>query len=53
MEDIKDNIAGKQKRHPESKDFIVQHTRNAQHFSQAQHFKSHKLFRHLSALPTV
>lgn len=53
MEDIKDNITEKQKRHPESKDFIVQHTRNAQHFSEAQHFKSHKLFRHLSALPTV
>lgn len=53
MEDIKDNIAGKQKRCPESKDLIVQYTRNVQHFSQAQHFKNDKMFRHLSALPTV
>lgn len=53
MKDIKDNVAGKQKRTPESKGFTVHYTGNAQHFSQAQHFKSHKLFRHLSALPTV
>lgn len=43
----------KKKKCPESKDFIAQYTRTAQHFSKAQHFKSHKLLRHLTALPTA
>lgn len=39
------NVSGKQKRHPDSKDFFAWYTGNAQHLLQAQHFKRHHLLR--------